>query len=116
MKTETVTVTRGEYLGPVDWDYDFNSHGRAGHNPEMIPHEVEQLRTLADGIERGERWEATTDGGWPRVGWGDVLQVGMYDGWPYWRPVPSVLKMGPLGPEWHSFLSISEIRRVDTRK
>lgn len=49
----------------------------------------------------------TTDGGWPRCGWGDVLDVGMYDGWPYWKPVPSVYSRGPLGGEWHCFSMLS---------
>lgn len=108
MKTYTTTVREGEYLGPVDWDYDFTSHRM---DSEEITRYTEMLRTLVDGLDREEEWLATTDGGWPRVGWNTVLRVGMYDGWPHWRPVPSVLKMGPLGPEWHPFYSISEIRQ-----
>jgi hypothetical protein len=36
----------------------------------------------------------------------------MYDGWPFWRPVPSVLIAGPFGAEWHWFGAISEIRQL----
>ena len=115
MKTKTVTVNEGEWLGPIDWSYDFDSHawgpGKAGTNPEIIERNQEMLRSLEEGLKRGEEWEATTDGGWPRVGWGTVHRVGMYDGWPYWRPVPSVFIGGHLGGSWHSFISITEIRK-----
>lgn len=110
MKTRQVTERIGEYLGPVDWGYDFLSHygccfpeNRRAINCEKAK---DRLRLLA---ENPDRYMATSDGGWPRVGWGDVLQVGMYDGWPYWRPVPSVCISGTLGAEWHSFNSVTDI-------
>ena len=116
MKYHTVTVREGEKVGPIDWAYNFGGHawgpGRGGANPELVAANTELLRTLEESLASGERWEATTDGGWPRVGWKRVLDVGMYDGWPYWRPVPSVRIAGTLGPEWHSFTSITEARRL----
>lgn len=115
MRTETRTVRVGEYLGPVDWDYDFEEHGwdRTGaFNPELIPGRVEMLRKLA---ENPDGYEATTDGGWPRVGWGRVGRVGMYDGWPYWKPTPSVWIESHLGGSWHSWLSVSDIRPTKER-
>lgn len=111
MRTRTVTVREGEYLGPVDWDYDFASaeDGRMNHVDERVA----LFREMAGGVERGETWQATTDGGWPRIGWHQVLTVGMYDGWPYWRPVPSFCTCGPLGPEWHSWGTLTGAERVD---
>lgn len=112
MRFETQTVRVGELLGPVDWSYDFDTHDwnhGGSTNPEHVARCREMIRTL-DGAERA--WEATTDGGIPRVGWGRVLAVGMYDGWPYWRPVPSVLIDGFLGAEWTSFCGLSDIRPV----
>lgn len=111
MKTRQVTVREGEYLGPVDWNYNFRGDFGCHTTPDKDCTEaVERLRQLCSGGE----WRATTDGGGPRIGWGKVLQVGMYDGWPYWRPVPSVLITGPLGPEWHSFRSISGIEKLSS--
>lgn len=110
MKTRTVTVHEGELLGPVDWSYNFLSHfdccscDDAGKR-NRCDEKVAQLRQL----ETGD-WEATTDGGWPRVGWGQVLAVGMYDGWPYWKPVPSVLIAGHMGGEWSSFDHVTDIK------
>lgn len=111
MKIKQVTVRDGEYLGPIDWDFDFDilSWDNGGcMNPVIIKESVENLRKL----ESGDKYEATTDGGCPRVGWGEVTMVGMYDGWPYWRPHPSIYISGILGGGWHSFSSVTEIRKI----
>jgi len=111
MKTKTVTVHEGELLGPVDWSYDFCQHfngygANEARTQAACDKAVENLRALA---ANPAGYEATTDGGWPRVGWHPVIAVGMYDGWPYWKPTPSVMLAGVLGPEWHSFCSITDI-------
>lgn len=109
MKTVTRTEQVGEHLGPIDWTYDFAAHGwtesHGGINPALIPAMIERLKQL----EHGE-WQATTDGGWPRCGWGKVIAVGMYDGWPHWKPTPSVLICSPLGSSWHPWYSVTDIR------
>jgi len=114
MKTKQVTVCEGEYLGPVDWNYDFKQHDwehGGGSNPESIERRIAMLNVLESQKKYGVAYEATTDGGFPRVGWGKVLEVGMYDGWPFWKPIPSVLIAGFLGSSWHWFGSITGIRR-----
>lgn len=107
MKTRMVEERIGEYLGPVDWSYDFTQHdwggGNGGMNPEWTAEAVEMLRQL----EQPGRWRVVLYGNYH-----DVLRVGMYDGWPHWRPVPSILASGTLGPEWHPFYSISAVERV----
>lgn len=112
MKTITETRRIGELLGPIDWSYNFLSHfdGYCGKDKDQYCKDhVDNLRQLADGGE----WEATTDGGWPRCGWGKVVAVGMYDGWPYWRPVPSVAIYGTFGVEWSPFSSVTSIRKLN---
>lgn len=122
MRTETRTVRIGEWLGPVDWDgFDFEDamsgmyrcHPRDG--ARLRQQKIDQFRKLDEAIKRGERYEATTYGGIPRCGWGEVVQIGMYDGWPYWKPYPSVRIANYLG-ETASFTSIVEIRPFDTHK
>jgi len=113
MKIKMVQQREGELLGPVDWTYNFRSHfdcqGTTDERrDECCAEAVNKLRQLAN----GEKWEATTDGGWPRCGWGEVVAVGMYDGWPYWRPVPSVAIMGTYGVEWSAFSNITGIRKL----
>jgi hypothetical protein len=109
MKTRTVTVREGELLGPVDWErhnFDSDVGGPARQR-------VTDFRALVDGVECGESWQATTDGGWPRVGWKDVIAVGMYDGWPHWKPTPSFCLAGLFGPEWHPWYALSGAERID---
>lgn len=106
MKTYQKTVRVGEYLGPVDWSYDFNQHG-------VNPSHVETGKKVLSLIEK---WilENPNDEIWVTES-GDfshrVLQIGMYDGWPWWKPVPHVLTTGVLGPEWKVFYNLVSVRR-----
>jgi hypothetical protein len=115
MRTRMVEEREGEYLGPVDWSYDFTQHdwhgASGGVNPAVTASATELLRKIEGGIAAGEEWWATTDGGWPRCGWKRVVQVGMYDGWPFWRPTPSLLLSGMFGGEWASWYNITEAER-----
>lgn len=115
MRTITTTERIGERVGDIDWNYDFLSHFKnycTGDETKAkyCKESTEQLRTIEERYKAGLRTMATTDGGSSRIGWGQVLDVGMYDGWPYWRPVPSVRILGPLGGEWHAFSTVTEIR------
>lgn len=108
MRTETRTVRIGERVSDIDWSYDFRSHFDSmgcsvERRDERCAERVAQLGAVEAAFREGRKVEVTTDGGWPRVGWGVVLDVGMYDGWPYWRPVPCVLKTGTFGGEWCTF-------------
>lgn len=118
MRYEQQTVRIGERVGDVDWSYNFRSHfdglcSTDERRDEACTKAVEVLRDIESDLRAGKHIVATTDGGWPRCGWGRVIDVGMYDGWPFWKPVPSVLTSGPLGPSWHSFYMITgvEIRQ-----
>lgn len=110
MKTRMVEERIGEHLGDIDWSYDFLGH--ASLNPDYAIRAKEMLKAIESGLKVGESWQATTDGGWPKFGWHPVVLVGMYDGWPYWKPTPSVLMVGPLGVEWHSWCSLSGAEKV----
>ena len=107
MKTRMVEERIGEYLGPVDWSYDFAQHnwgqGHGGINPEIVAPAVAMLKQL----EQPGRWEVMM-----HQNYHEVLRVGMYDGWPFWTPTPSVQTLGPLGPEWHPFYNIQSVARI----
>lgn len=114
MRTETRIVRIGEHLGPVDRSYDFDQH-KSG-DEKWWPKRVETFISMLEAFEAGTPILATTDGGVPRFGWGDLLEVGMYDGWPFWKPVPSFLISSSLGgAEWHWFGSLSEWRIVERK-
>jgi hypothetical protein len=113
MKTSTITVREGERTGDIDWSFDFRSFfDNMGTTEPRKDAACEaskaMLRRIEEDFKAGREVTATTDGGWPRFGWHRVIDVGMYDGWPYWKPVPSVCLLGPLGAEWHSFWSLTE--------
>jgi hypothetical protein len=90
---------------PVDWDHD--------HFSRYTPEQMAEIREMVD---HPERFEATDDGGSPKFGWGPVLRVGMYDGWPYWKPVPSLVTGGHwYGSSTLHFNSILYIRRASAQ-
>lgn len=118
MRFETRTERIGENMGPIDWSYNFRKHfdcyctSDEGRD-EICERSKERLRTAEQRLKDGKRTLMTTYGGWPRCGWGDVIEVGMYDGWPYWQPTPSIRISGTLGAEWHSFDSFTDMRVPD---
>ncbi len=94
MRTRTVVERIGEWLGPVDWSYDFQQHAMTstcgGCAQWAIDDGIEQLRRLES--EPGGWWIAPS--GFTSF---EVVHVGMYDGWPFWQPTPAVGYIGPLG-------------------
>ena len=112
MKTRMVEERIGEYMGPVDWSYDFAQHFKSYGGRDVAARIAEAIAWLKQLAGAPEKHEATTDGGCPKFGWHRVIRVGMYDGWPYWRPVPAVLTAGPLGPEWHHFDMITGVHEL----
>jgi hypothetical protein len=105
MRTRMVEERVGEYLGPVDWNEEAWPF-------KLTDHQRETLRAIE---AEPKAFSATTDGGWPKFGYHNVIQVGMWDGWPYWRPGPAVQVAGPIGPEWHwadDITAVSRLREV----
>lgn len=111
MRTETRTVRIGELLGPVDWSYDFDQHGwgpgRGGGNPECIREGKEVLRIVEQALADGKRVTFTPSD----FSAFEVVQCGMYDGWPFWQPTPYIGYIGPLGVlEWTPFYNLCRSR------
>jgi hypothetical protein len=114
MRYETKTVRVGEKVAEIDWSYDFRKHFDnmcSGDEPKEAAflRSKDMLKKMEDAVKSGRPIRATTDGGWPRFGWHIVADVGMYDGWPYWTPTPSVMLIGPLGAEWRCFSMVMDI-------
>lgn len=82
MRTHTVTVREGEDVGPIDWN-----HLIAKDMP-AIWREAE--KSPDDFLYNGY----------------SIVRICMYDGWPYWKPMPAVCFIGPLNcSEWNFFNS-----------
>lgn len=111
MRLRQVTVREGEWLGPVDWAYDFKQHdwrdGRGGINPECSAEATEYLRALCAIVDAGGTAEVLLSHDDRFV---EVLRVGMWDGWPYWKPTPTVETAFWLGPEKHGWCSLRAVR------
>jgi len=105
---------RADRASKIDWDYDFYSHAwtnsHGGLNPRVIDDCILRLAALE---KHPDSYEATTDGGWPRVGWGNVLDVDMIETWPHSHKIPSVLIEGVFSYVWHPFYSLTDIRLRD---
>lgn len=94
MRYETVTVRHGENVGPVDW-----SHPTAKDMPAIWR-------------EAEKNPEAFVFGDYDR----EILDICMYDGWPYWEPRPAVCFVGPIGTEWSFFNSYGVSERSIRRR
>ena len=105
MRYHTVTVREGELLGPVDPSYDYTQHEWSGSRGGVNPTNTQRGWDLIQQVAAGGAWDVRM-----YEAWLPVLHVGMYDGWPFWRPVPSVCVRTYLGSEWHPFYSIREAR------
>ena len=118
MKSRTVTQYEGERLSDIDWSFDFTSFDwdhNGGTNPDCINRSVACLREIEQRFRRGETVMASSYGGCPRI-WQQVIDVGMYDGWPYWKPMPSICLRGHFGPEWCQFLHITDVMPAQENK
>lgn len=102
MRTYTVTQREGEYLGPIDWSW-------FEENPPRDRYEEQIIAWLKDIEADKEAWLVSNDGGAPKMWHRRVIQIGMYDGWPYWKPRPALRIEGPLGPEWVWWDRITEV-------
>jgi hypothetical protein len=103
MRTRWVEERIGEWVGPIDWSYDWARHA-PGLNPQCIEQGREVLRRME-----------SEPGGWRYCPSGlstfEVVEVGMYDGWPFWVPTPAIGYIGPLGSvEVAFFYNLSSYR------
>ena len=110
MKRYMVEHCEGELLGPIDWSYDFCPHFSGYCCPddakrEMMVKAIDNLWAVERLHIQGQRVEVCT-----RDFWHPLIAVGMYDGWPYWKPVPSILVQGPLGAQWEQFPCVDDYR------
>ena len=105
MKSRMVEVREGELLGPIDWSYDFFQHFGGYCCSEEVKHEIcdRRLEVLRKVEADPTYWTVNTGGFWH-----PLLSVGMYDGWPFWKPTPALLIMGPMGTEWQFFYDLQD--------
>ena len=90
METRTIVERIPEWFDLDEaFDYSARSDLQSCH-PDVLREGWETIRKMARSPE--EWWFRPSGFSSFRV-----VQVGMYDGWPYWRPTPAIGYVGPLG-------------------
>ena len=92
---ETITRREGEWT-EFDPSYDWRQHADGATPREFVEASIKRtfdfLHSIRDGVREGD-WTISPSG----VSRFQIVHVGMWDGWPFWRPVPAVGYIGPLG-------------------
>ena len=112
--TKTVVERIGENMGPVPKDYDIWDKRWGGlypNNPEIRVAKFQMFLDMQEAFLNGNKIRVSYD-----PDFGDFLaDVGLYDGWPYWEPVPCFKQATWLGGEWHTWYQIHSWKIVEEK-
>lgn len=97
MRTWTETHREGTNIGPVDWGHEWAA---------ALP---DATRAILREAEKRPSDFTISPSGFSRF---RIVDVCMYDGWPYWRPGPAVAYVGPLGSVEWAWFNCHEVRSV----
>lgn len=92
MKTYSLVQHEGENMGDIPEDYNFmdwwkNGNGLYPCNPEIVEKKGKSVLEIQKAIKEGkivfirESYDSLKY---------RVLEIGMYDGWPFWKPTPAI--------------------------
>jgi hypothetical protein len=106
MKTWTETNVRreGEFLGNLNEDYDYLQHKVYPNNPEIVQEKIEMIKEIEKLFLEQKKLRVSYGDGLA----GDLLNVGMYDGWPFWKPTPAVMISTWHGGDIHFWYDVRE--------
>lgn len=108
MKSRTVTVYEGERTGDIDWAYNFEQHTWGPDKGGLNPQCTEDAKSLLEAMEKHYRLGKNVEANQSHSDrYCRVIDIGMYDGWPHWTPVPSYCVLTYFGAEWHPFYSLN---------
>ena len=100
----------------IDWNYPFADEPNGSTDKDRNAKQEQYLLEIHRAFSEGETVYASSYGGWPRI-WERVIRVGMCSAWPYWRPRPTVLVSGTLGPisiDWYHITGV-DVRQPTPR-
>jgi len=103
--TKTITERIGEW-SPIDETFDYIDSGVYPNNPETRKEKWDKFLCCAKAPEKwliNEYYLLK-----PRR----IVHIGMYDGWPYWKPSPSFSIEGTFGEEVHSWYEIAQVTEI----
>lgn len=107
MKTYTETVVRheGEWF-PLDENFDYMGEKVYPNNPEIRKEKWELFLKCA---KNPKGYKISTDYMFAPK---EIIDIGMYDGWPHWKPYPSFSIVEALGVETYSWYQLNHIKEV----
>lgn len=106
MKTYMVQQQEGERMGDLDYSYNFLQHyanygSTEEWKKERCEKTVEMLKEVEKLLKEGKKIMVDMSGYRK-----ELFDVGMYDGWPYWKPTPALLVKGNWSAEWEFFYNL----------
>ena len=110
MKTyqKTITVREGEWF-VFDPDYDWYQYNIYPNNPETVERKIKMFTEIEKLFREGKRIRISYDS---MMG-GNLLNIGMWDGWPFWKPTPYVLLKHWSGSEKHTWYDIQSYKVLE---
>jgi hypothetical protein len=110
MKYKTVNVCEGERLGdvPVEFDYEpFCKRFMGGRHQEMLAESITTYRDMLAAYNENREGIIASEGDFEH----EVIDMGLYDGWPFWAPRPCYFWKTWAGGEWRNFYELRAFRR-----
>ena len=110
MRTFQETVREGENMGRIVKKYPWVEHygNNCCSNKEkrrMANEARDRMFKIEKLFLQGKKMEILYDGEY----WRKLLDIGMYDGWPFWKPTPAVyLKHSLGGGEWRFYYEVND--------
>lgn len=101
IKQEVITVREGEWFN-FDPNYNWYQHDAYPNNPETVGKKIKMFEEIYRLYNDGKQIKIKYD---PMLE-GKLLKIGMWDGWPYWKPVPHYLIEHWYGSEKHVWYDI----------
>lgn len=97
--------------GPIDLEHNFRASFEnmccgEDRKSAACSRALRLILEIETALESGKGIDANVSGYWR-----EVYSVAMYDGWPYWKPMPAVCVSGTLGPEYHFFYDLLDVRQ-----
>jgi len=115
MKTieRTVFERIGENMGKIaDSGFDFSASNCYQNDPEYKQKKISLILEIEKLFHEGKKLKVMYD---PIIG-GELVDVGMWDGWPYWSPTPAVCLSSWHGSEWHFWQDIQSYSIIEASK
>ena len=93
---EKTEQRKGRKTGKIDAGFDVNKYGLYPNRPEGLGGKLEMLIEIERLLQAGKKIKVTYEGGFTL----DLVDVGMYVGFPFWEPTPAFALKSWYGQQW----------------